>query len=122
MATICAAVGVPLPAHAGLDSINVLPAWLGEKTDRPLREATVCVSQQAAVFSIGQGPWKLHLTARSNGPGNWTFTPAGLYNLATDRSEKDDRTAAEPEKVKALATLLDKYRADGYSRPGWRAR
>lgn len=117
MATICAAVGVKLPTTAGPDSFNVLAAWLGEKLDTPLREATVCVSQQAAVFTIRRGPWKLHLTASKNGK---SFTPAGLYNLAADLGETFDRSTAEPKEAKALAALLEKYRADGYSRPGWR--
>ena len=118
MATICGAVGVKLPANAGPDSINVLPAWTGEKLDKPLREATVCVSQQAAVFTVRRGPWKMHLAPSKNGK---TFTPAGLYNLTDDPGETDDRSKAEPDKVRALAALLEKYRVEGHSRPGWRS-
>src|SRR6185436_5678017 len=47
MATICAALDLPLPADAGPDSFNVLPAWLGTVTAEPLREATVCVGNNS---------------------------------------------------------------------------
>ena len=62
MATICAALDIPLPGNAGPDSWNVLPAWLGGPTGRPLREATVCVGSNSRVYSIRRGPWKLLAT------------------------------------------------------------
>ncbi len=120
MATICAALALPLPAHAGSDSWNVLPAWLGQKTERPLREATVCVSQDAAVFSIRQGPWKLLVNGPQGGGTAASLAAPELYNLATDVSEKTNLAATEPDKVKELAALLAKYREQGSSRPGWR--
>lgn len=116
MATICAALGIELPAHAGPDSCNVLPAWLGTSTDRPLREATVCVSQQAQVFSIRQGPWKLLTEGK---PGSDQSAEAELYHLTDDLEETHNLAAQHPEKVKELTALLGKYRNQGYSRPGW---
>jgi arylsulfatase A-like enzyme len=121
MATICAAVGIALPTHAGPDSWNMLPAWLGERAEKPLREATVCVSQEAEVFSIRQGPWKLLLNSKPGARGDADLVPSELFNLAADLSEQHDLAAAEPDKVKELTALLAKYRAQGHSRPGWQA-
>lgn len=119
MATICAALGVALPAHAGPDSWNVLPAWLGEKTAKSLREATVCVSQEARVFSIRQGPWKLLMNAddKSRAPGG--LPGPELFNLSDDLAEKNNLAQAQPDKVKELTALLTRYRSQGHSRPDW---
>ena len=46
MATLAALLDVKLPADAGVDSVNILPALLGEKRKAPLREATVHHSGQ----------------------------------------------------------------------------
>ena len=46
-------------------------------------------------------------------------TEAGeLFNLATDPAQKDNRYAAEPEKVKELAALMERYVTEGRSTPG----
>lgn len=119
MATICAAVGIPLPGHAGPDSWNVLPAWLGETMKQPLREATVCVSQQASVFSIRQGPWKLLVGGQSAGTKKGALAEPELYHLADDLAESRNLAAEQPQKVRELAALLTRYRTQGFSRPGW---
>jgi arylsulfatase A len=129
MATICAALDIALPAHAGPDSWNVLPAWLGEKDARPLREATVCVGANSLVFSIRQGPWKLLVTADGTYVGDKagaepkddkrTLAKPELFNLAADLSEQRNLAEEQPQKFKELAALLAKYRAQGHSRPGW---
>jgi len=46
MATLAVLLEVKLPADAGVDSVNILPALLGEKRKTPLREATVHHSGQ----------------------------------------------------------------------------
>jgi len=120
MATICAALGMELSAHTGPDSWNVLPAWLGQQTEKPLREATVCVSRDATVFSIRQGPWKLLLNAEENSRSKDALPSPELYNLAADLAEKHNHAASQPDKLKELTALLARYRAQGYSRPGWR--
>jgi arylsulfatase A len=118
MATICAALNISLPAHAGPDSCNVLPAWLGQQTDKPLREATVCVGRNSLVFSIRQGPWKL-LVKDKKGAHEKEKDRLGdveLYNLAADPREQRDLAPSEQNKVKELMALLAKYREQGYSR------
>ena len=110
MATVCAAAEVPLPQEAGPDSHNVLPAFLGQQSDKPLREATVCVSQHAADFSIRQGPWKL-IVKGGAATGN------ELYHLGDDLAESKDVAAAHGEVVERLLKLLEKYKTGGRSRP-----
>jgi len=123
MATICAALGITLPADAGPDSWNVLPAWLGQQTGGPLRGATVCVGQNSKVFSIRQGPWKLKLLGdESQTTSNKdNLTEPELYHLGADPSEQQNLARSQPEKVKQLAALLSTYRVQGHSRPGWEA-
>jgi len=82
------------------------------------------VAQQAAVFSIRQDYWKLLLNAKpvnASAKGGRLFTPAGLYNLASDTGEKSDLSAAETERVKSLTARLTKYQTDGHTRLGWRS-
>jgi arylsulfatase A-like enzyme len=132
MATLAAVLGVELPADAGVDSVNILPALLGEKRAAPLREATVHHSGQGK-FAIRKGDWVLILAPTGDDNGkqgepDWFRTDRGypaphadageLYNLATDPAQKTNRYAAEPDKVKELAALMAKYVSDGRSTPG----
>ena len=131
MATLAALLDIKLPTDACVDSINILPAMLGENRNAPLREATVHHSAQGK-FAIRRGDWVLILAPTGddngkNGEPAWVrkdrgYTPhteAGeLYNLAKDPAQKDNRYAAEPEKVKELAELLERYVAAGRSTPG----
>ncbi len=131
MATLAAVLDVKLPADAGVDSVNSLPALRGEKRSAPLREATVHHSGQGR-FAIRRGDWVLILAPTGddngkNGEPAWFQTARGykahseageLYNLAQDPTQKDNRYAAESGKVKELVALLDRYVADGRSTPG----
>ncbi len=56
MATLAAVLNVQLAADAGVDSVSVLPALLGEKRAAPLREATVHHSAQGK-FAVRKGDW-----------------------------------------------------------------
>ena len=120
-----------LPADAGVDSVNVLPALLGGERRVPLREATVHHSAQGK-FAIRKGNWVLILAPTGDDNGkkgepDWLRKDRGyephaesgeLYDLATDPSQKRNRYAAEPEKVKELAALLERYVVEGRSTPG----
>ncbi|HDZ69121.1 MAG TPA: twin-arginine translocation signal domain-containing protein [Phycisphaerales bacterium] len=123
MATCAAIVGKILPDNAGEDSYNILPALLGEKLNKPIREAIVHHSA-AGMFAIRQGPWKLIPRRGSGGftkpirykpkPGE----PAGqLYNMANDLSETNNLWSQHPKIVKRLTKLLGRYRKEGRSRP-----
>jgi arylsulfatase A-like enzyme len=131
MATLAAVLGVKLPADAGVDSVNVLPALLGEKREAPLREATVHHSGQGK-FAVRRGDWVLIFapTGDDNGKrgepawfrkdrGYAAHSEAGeLFDLATDPAQKNNRYAAEGAKVKELTALMERYVTEGRSTPG----
>jgi arylsulfatase A-like enzyme/predicted TIM-barrel fold metal-dependent hydrolase len=131
MATLATLLNVKLPDDAGVDSVNILPALRGEKRPTPLREATVHHSGQGK-FAIRQGDWVLIFAAtgddnRKQGEPAWFQTERGysshkevgeLYHLATDPTQKKNRYATEPEKVKELTGLMERYIAEGRSTPG----
>jgi arylsulfatase A-like enzyme len=131
MATLAAVLNVKLPEDAGVDSVNVLPALLGEKTKNPFREATVHHSAQGK-FAIRKGEWVLILapTGDDNGKrgepdwlkkdrGYATNTePGELYNLAKDPTQKKNEYATETAKVKELTALMERYVSEGRSTPG----
>ena len=126
---IAAPAGQALPADAGPDSFNVLPALLGQ-ADKPIRDHLV--------EHIGGGPG---LAIRK---GNWKFIPAGpvgrgaakkgkgkkgeadgeddkpagqLFDLAKDLGEETNVASEHPEVVRELSTLLQQVRQKGRSRP-----
>ncbi len=123
MATIAAVVEDRLPADAGQDSYNILPAMLDPDLDKPIREAIVHHSL-SGMFAIRQGPWKL-----IDGRGSGGFTaprqiepkpgePEGqLYNLDDDPGERNNLWSERPEIVQRLTALLERYKTQGYSRP-----
>jgi arylsulfatase A len=123
LATAADLVGATLTADAGEDSFDLLPVLLGRKLEQPVREAVVHHSGDGT-FGIRQGPWKLCLALGSHGfsdPKNVKPQPGGpqgqLYNLDDDPEEKHNLWLEKPEVVKRLTALLDKYKADGRSRP-----
>ncbi|MEO2089754.1 MAG: arylsulfatase [Gemmataceae bacterium] len=131
MATLAAVLGVKLPADAGVDSVNILPALLGDERKNPLREATVHHSGQGK-FAIRKGDWVLIFAPTGDdnakkGEPDWfrkdrgytAHTDVGeLFNLAKDPTQKANQYGNEPDKVKELTALMAKYVADGRSTPG----
>ena len=123
-ATAAEIVGEKLPDNAGQDSVSILPALLGKKLDKPLREATVHHSINGS-FSIRQGKWKLEMCP---GSGGWSeprpaeakkmgLPPIQLYDLSKDISEQKNVYKEHPDVVEKLTALLEKYKQQGYSRP-----
>lgn len=108
LATVAAITGKPLPAKAGPDSINQLPAILAEKPEKPCRTHVVLQAGGGAL-AIRKGPWKL-----INAPGQQAAKGAGpgpqLYNLGEDLSEAKNLSAEQPDKVKELSALLKSIR------------
>jgi arylsulfatase A len=130
LATVAALLGEKLPDNAGEDSFNVLPALRGEKFAQPLRPATVHHAASGK-FAIRRGDWVLidAPTGDDNGPlrgepqwfkdqrGYQAHTqPGELYNLADDLAERSNLYTQQPDKVRELATLLNKYQDEGRSR------
>jgi arylsulfatase A-like enzyme len=120
LATCAALTGTKIPANSGEDSYNILPVLLGNKTQRPIREATVHHSLFGA-FAIRQGQWKLILSPDSGGwsapkPGTAKgLPPVQLYDLKNDIAEKTNLQDKHPEIVKQLTELLEKYKSEGRS-------
>lgn len=127
LATVAAVVGAGLPADAGEDSYNILPALLGEKLGQPIREATVHHSCNGR-FAIRQGHWVFidAPTGDDNKEPDWLKKergyephnqPGELYDLSQDLGERRNLYAEHPDKVRQLKALLEKYKADGRSAP-----
>jgi arylsulfatase A-like enzyme len=124
LATCAHILGVTLPAHAGEDSVSILPALNGTATS-PLREAIVHHSITGR-FAIRQGRWKLELCPGSGGwskPLDATAHENGLpgvqlYDLAADVGERRNLQAEQPDVVQDLTRLLTRYLAEGRSTPG----
>jgi arylsulfatase A len=122
MSTCAAIVGAKLPYNAGEDSYNILPALVGEKRDKPIREAVIHHSSWGS-FAIRQSDWKLMLVrgVGDGPPSKDTSLPEGqLYNVVQDFGETNNLYDKQPEIVKRLTALLDKYLAEGRSTPGRR--
>ncbi|MHC4266432.1 MAG: sulfatase-like hydrolase/transferase, partial [Planctomycetota bacterium] len=117
IATCAAITGDELPANAGQDSFNILPALLGQDYDKPIREATVHHSG-AGVFAIRQGDWKFILGTKGAGyhEGPESSDIGQLYDLAEDPYEKNDLWDEHPEVVERLKKLLEKYQEQGYNK------
>ena len=134
MATCAALLGSKLPSGAGEDSYNILPALLGKKLSRPIREATVLHGCNGS-FAIRQGEWVLIDSPSGDNNGNkqhpgepdWfkqergytkNELPGELYNLHDDLTERRNLYAEKPDVVKRLKALLQKYKAAGRTTPG----
>ncbi len=124
MATAAAMSGATLPSNAGEDSYNMLPALLGKRGKRPIREGTVHHSSDGA-FAIRAGDWKM-LLHQGAGDGNYAIIApeppisepdaAGqLYNLKTDPGERVNLYRRHPEIVARLAGMLKRYQDEGRS-------
>jgi len=123
LATTAAILRKPLPDNTGEDSFNFLPALLGTKRDKPIREAIVHHSV-SGMFAIRQGRWKLIQGLGSGGftrprsiepkPGE---AKGQLYDLIADPRETTNRYLEQPDIVDRLSSLLAKYKQEGRSRP-----
>jgi arylsulfatase A-like enzyme len=96
-ATFAALVGTTLPADAAPDSVNVLPALVGESKQG--REVLV---EQGRSLALRVGPWK-YIPGERNSPGE-------LYDLASDPGETKNLAGADPERLKAMQDKLEEIR------------
>jgi arylsulfatase A len=123
LATVADIVKVTRDNSTGEDSVSLLPALNGTDGGKPLREATVHHSINGS-FAIRQGKWKLCECPGSGGwsnprPGKATkgMLPLQLFDLESDLGETKNVAEANPEVVKSLQALLEKYRTEGRSTP-----
>lgn len=81
-----------------LDGIDLVPYVLGEKTEKPHK---VLYWRTDHICAIQSNDWKLILSCRDQ----WLH----LFNLKTDKSEKIDLKNTNPEIVKQLQVLFNKW-------------
>jgi len=109
MATFAAVSGQRLEAADGPDSLNLLPALLGQRHGRTLREHLVMQGNGSRRLAIRRGKWKLIPPARAG-------DPAELYDLGTDPGETCNLASEHPEAVRELSALLKKIRTGDRTR------
>lgn len=111
--TALAVAGVEVKPEWKLDGVNLLPFVLGEKTGAPHDALYWRFGEQMAIRA---GDFKLvsyDVNADTlTGARNQGVTIQKLYNLRSDIGESKDLSAAQPEKVKELLTLWDRWNAN----------
>ncbi|NOR15995.1 MAG: sulfatase-like hydrolase/transferase [Candidatus Aminicenantes bacterium] len=118
MATYAAILNTELPEEAGPDSLNILPALLGNEVSEPVRDTLISHSENGT-FAIRRGNWKLILDNKTS--GGWVEpagerpqpgSPGQLYDLSEDPYEQNDLWEERPEIVERLTLLLEKCKAE----------
>lgn len=84
------------------DGVDLVPYLNAEKNERP---HNVFFWRQGNRTALRQGDWKIVRHGRKQ-PGAWE-----LYNLEIDLSEKDNRAAAEPERLAELKAVWERMDA-----------
>ncbi len=118
--TVLAAAGIPVPADAKLDGVDLLPYLSGAKKDAPhdvlyWRFCFPANQAERHKWAIRQGDWKLFTDIDANRNKNNQEVRDGnlkLVNLANDPTESKDLAKQHPEKVKALEEAWKKWNAE----------
>jgi len=121
-ATVAAAGRAKPRADTPFDGVDLMPALTGkEKLDaeRPIffrRRKVVAWKGENSIrqSAVRQGDWKYLRSYKLLGGG--VYSPdkysEALYNLKDDIAEKNSLAESNPEKLKALCGLLEKWEAD----------
>jgi arylsulfatase A-like enzyme len=115
--TALAAAGVDVQTDWKLDGVNLLPYLEGKNAAAPHDTLYWRFGEQMA---IRQGDWKLvrYDPAADGDDKTKGATPAKLYNLAQDIGEANDLSAKEPDKLKELEAVWQKWNAT-LAKPLW---
>jgi arylsulfatase A-like enzyme len=100
--TALAAAGAPVDTTAKLDGVDLMPYLTGEKKDRPHETMYWRFGPQ---WAVRHGDLKLVVSKGGSGQPE-------LYDLAADIGESKDLAKDQPEKVKQLQALYDKWNAE----------
>jgi len=138
IATLAALTGRELKQGHGCDSVNILPALLGEPKE-PVRDHLLLAARQPSHLAVRKGKW-MYIPAQAGGgftaakrgahafggPAAITFTkrensdiqngkvkkgapPAQLYDLEADVRQTTNVYREHPEVVKELQAILGRY-------------
>jgi arylsulfatase A-like enzyme len=114
IASLSALLGAPLKDARARDSEDVLPALLGTSANG--RSVLV---EQAGSLSLRQGHWKYIAPGKGPKINPNTRTELGndlepqLYDLAVDPGERVNLAPKQPDKIRELASVLDRIRNAG---------
>jgi arylsulfatase A-like enzyme len=108
LASLAALTNQQLPNQQGPDSVNVLPALVGESPRG--RDHLV---EQGRAIAVRQGQWKLIEAGGRGRPNVRNGGQPQLYNLAEDLAESKNLAEAQPDRVRQLSQLLDDIRKAG---------
>ena len=122
-ASFAALTGVSLPEQACLDSLNVLPALLGEGGAHG-RDHLLQQDNNGMNLGLRMGEWKL-VRMKNKGASQAVVTmkkrtESGglhhLYHLTDDPAEEKDVSAQHPDRVKAMIAKMEEIVASGRTR------
>ncbi len=100
--TALAAAGVTADPSWKLDGVDLRPYFTGEKTGAPHETLYWRFGKQ---WAIRHGDWKLVVANGGSGQPE-------LYNLAADIGESTNLAAKNPEKLRELQSLYDRWNAE----------
>jgi arylsulfatase A-like enzyme len=108
-ASVAALIGEPVPANAGQDGQNLLPALLGETS----QGRDFIIQEALTQIAVRKGSWKYippgSVTERG-GIGVWNKTtvdePGFLFHLTEDPTESRNLAAFYPERVKEMQDII----------------
>jgi arylsulfatase A-like enzyme len=117
-ASLAALTGHRMPAEAAPDSFNTLSSLLGRSPS-----GRSYVVEHAASLALIQNDWKYIAPNPGQALNRNTNIETGnapdpqLYNLSTDRGEKNNLAAQHADRVKSMAAMLDTIRRAQRTRP-----
>jgi arylsulfatase A-like enzyme len=100
--TALAAAGVTIESSWKLDGVDLKPYLTGERTEKPHETLYWRFGQQ---WAVRHGDWKLVVANGGSGKPE-------LYQLSEDIGEKTDLAAKNPEKLKELQEVYDRWNAE----------
>ena len=112
-ATIASVLGKDLPpatgAHAGAeDSFNILPAWLGDDYEKPIRDFMI-LSSSTGNAAVRSGKYK-YISGKALDPR------IREEKQGARRGETDDISSQNPEIVARFKTIYETVASSGRSR------
>lgn len=129
MSTVAEIIGYKLSNEVAVDSYNILPVITGKSYKSPLREATI-QNTNKNMYAVRKGNFVLvnAYTGQHSGAPAWYHQKSGypkpdkkvkfqLFDLSSDVGQKKDISSENPEKVKEMQAILERYRNSGRSIP-----